>query len=75
MNGFFINTGIPVTLYTNTLTFRDTNKSFRLDEDLLKTITNYKFNVDHSNPQDQKIVHEFGKEKEFDIKQKRQKIP
>ena len=34
------------------ITFRDTNKSFRLDGDLLKLITNYKFNADHSSPQD-----------------------
>ena len=34
--------------------FRESNKSFNIYEDLLKTITIYKFNVDHSNPQDRK---------------------
>ena len=30
---------------------RDSNKSFKLEEDLLETITNYDFNNDHSNQQ------------------------
>ena len=59
---FLINTSIPVTFYSNMLIFRDTNKSFKLNGDLLKRLTNYNFNVDHSNPQDQKIVYEFGNE-------------
>ena len=33
-------------------------------------MTNYKFNVDHSNPQDRKIIIEIGKGMKFDIKQK-----
>ena len=37
------------------MTFRDSNKSFRLEGDLLKLITNYKFNADHSKPQDKKV--------------------
>ena len=61
MNDFLINTSIPVTLYSNMLTLRDSNKSFKLDGDLLKTMTNYNFNVDHSNPQDRKLIYEFGK--------------
>ena len=40
MNDFLIN-GIPVTLYSNILTFRDSNKSFKQDGDLLEAITNY----------------------------------
>ena len=47
------------------LTFRDTNKSFKVNEDLLKTTINYNFNVDHSNPQDRKIIYKFGKEMKF----------
>ena len=54
MNDFLINTTVAVTLYSNILTFRDTNKSLKLDGDLLKTMTIYKFNVDHSNLQDRK---------------------
>ena len=34
-------------------------------------MTNYKFNVCHSNPQNQKTIYEFEKEMTIDIKQKR----
>ena len=68
MNENFINTSVPLTPFSNLLIFRDSNESFRLDGDLLKTITNYKFNVDHSNPQDRKLIYEFGKEMEFENK-------
>ena len=34
--------------------FRDSNKSFKLEGDLLKLITDYKINADHSSPQDKK---------------------
>ena len=34
------------------LIFRDIEKSFKLVGGLLKTMTIYKFNVGHSNPQD-----------------------
>ena len=69
MNNLLINTSVPVTLYSNMLTFRGTNRSFKLDGDLLKTMTENKFNVDHSNPQDQKYFYEFRKEMKFDNKQ------
>ena len=55
------------------LTFRDSNKSFELDRDLLETKTNYDFNVSHSNRKDQKLIYEFGKEMIFNIKQKGRK--
>ena len=70
MNDFMINGGIPVTLVSNMLIFRDSNKSFKLDGDLLESITNYDFNVDHSNQQDRKMIYEFAKETNFNIKQK-----
>ena len=73
MNDFKINGGIPVNLYSNMLTFRDSNKSFKLDGDLLEAITNYDFNVDHSNQQDRKLMYEFAKEIKFNIKQKGRK--
>ena len=56
MNVFLINTSIPVTLYSIMLTFRDSNKSFKLDEYLLKTMSNYDFNVSLSNPKDKKLI-------------------
>ena len=55
------------------LTFRDSKKSFKLDGDLLETMTNYDFNVNHANPQDQKLIYEFGKEMKLDIRQKGRK--
>ena len=64
---------IPVILFSKMLTSRDSNKSCVLDGDLLKALTNNDFNVGHSNPQDQKVIYEFGNEMKFDIKQKRQK--
>ena len=56
MKDFLITGGIPVTLYSNMLTFRDSNKSRKIDRDLLQTKTNYDFNVDHSSPQEQKLI-------------------
>ena len=50
------------------ITFRDSNKTFRLEGDLLKVITNYKFNAGHSSPQDKKLIYEFAKERNYDTK-------
>ena len=57
MNDFLINGGIPVTLYSNMLTLRDSKKCIKSDGDLLDTMKNYDFNVNHSNPQDQKVIY------------------
>ena len=51
------------------LTFRESNKSFKLDGDLLKMMTNYKLNVGPFNPQDGKILFGFRNEMKFDIEQ------
>ena len=68
LNDFLKHGTIPVTIFSNMIVFRDSNKSFRLEGDLLKVITNYKFNVDHSNPQDKKLIYQFAKEMKYDIK-------
>ena len=68
LNDFLIHGTIPVTIFSNMIIFRDSNKSFRLEGDLLKVITNYKFNVDHSNPQDKKLIYQFAKEMKYDTK-------
>ena len=68
MNDFLIHGTIPVTIFSNMITFRDSNKTFRLEGDLLKVITNYKFNADHSSPQDKKLIYEFAKEMNYDTK-------
>ena len=68
LNDFLIHGTIPVAIFSNMIVFRDSNKSFRLEGDLLKVITNYKFNVDHSNPQDKKLIYQFAKEMKYDTK-------
>ena len=73
MTVFSKNEGIPVTLFSNMLIFRDSNKSFKIYGDLLETMTNYDFNVSHSNPKDQKLIYEFAKEMNLNIKQKGRK--
>ena len=70
MNAFLINEGKPVTQCSKMLTFGDSNKSFKLDGDLLETMTNYDFNVDHSNQHDRKLIYEFAKEMNFNIREK-----
>ena len=68
LNDFLIHGTVPVTIFSNMITFRDTNKTFKLEGDLLKVITNYKFNTDHSSPQDKKLIYEFAKEMNYDVK-------
>ena len=68
MNDFLIHRSIPVTLFSNMLLFRDSNKSFKLEGDLLKLKTNYKVDADHSSPQDNKLIYEFTKEMNYDTK-------
>ena len=59
---------IPITLYNNMITFRDTGKEFELKGDLLKMITNKNYNVDHASFSDKKLMYDFAKEMHFDLK-------
>ena len=59
---------MPITLYGNMLTFRDTNKQFELKGDLLEMITNIKYNVDLASSVDKKLMYDFAKEMNFDQK-------
>ena len=68
MNDFLIHGNLPITLFSNMITSRDSNESFRLEGDLWKLIKNYKFNADHSSPQDKKLICEFAKEMNYDTK-------
>ena len=68
INDFLIHRAIPVTLFSNMITFRDSDRSFKLEGDLLKLITNHKFNADHSSPRDEKLIYEFAKEMNYDTK-------
>ena len=68
VNDLKITKTIPITLYGNMLTFRDTNKQFELKGDLLEMITNSKFNVDLASLADKKLMYDFAKEMHFDPK-------
>ena len=68
VNDLLINKTIPITLYNNILTFRDTGKEFELKGNLLKMITNKNYNVDLANLQDKKLMYDFAKEMHFDTK-------
>ena len=56
MIDYLIHGNLPVSIYSNMITLRDSNRSFRLEGDLLKLITNHIFNADHSSPQDKKLI-------------------
>ena len=66
VNDLKIHNSIPITLYGNMLTFRDTNKQFELKGDLLELITNSKFNVDLASLSDKQLMYDFAKEMHFD---------
>ena len=68
VNDLKINNSIPITLHNNLLTFRDTNKQFERKGDLLKMITNTKFNVNLASLADKKLMYDFAKEMRFDTK-------
>ena len=68
VNVLKIHKSIPITLYDNMLTFRDTNKQFELTRDLLELITNKNYNVDHASLADKKLMYDFAKEMHFDLK-------
>ena len=66
VNDLEIYNSIPITLYGNILTFRDTGKNFELRGDILELITTSKFNVDLASLQDKNIMYEFAQEMHFD---------
>ena len=68
VNDLKINKTIPITLYNNMLTFRNTGKEFELTGDLLKMITKNNYNVDLASLQDKKLMYDFAKEMSFDMK-------
>ena len=68
VNDLKINKTVPITLYNNMLTFRDTGKEFELKGNLLKMITNKNYNVDLASSADKKIMYDFAKEMNFDTK-------
>ena len=73
VNDLLIHNSIPITLHDNLLTFRDTRKEFALKGDLLEMITNKNYNVDLASLADEKIMYDFAKEMNFDLKAKSKK--
>ena len=67
-NSLLVHNTLPVTLYDNFLTFRDTGKIFELNGDLLKMITYKNYNVDLASLSDKKLLYDFAKEMYFDVK-------
>ena len=68
VNDLKIHNSIPITLYSNMLTFRDPNKQFELRGHLLEMITNKDYNVDLASLADKKLMYDFAKEMNFDLK-------
>ena len=56
------------------MTFRDTNEKFELRGDLLKMLTNTKYNVDIAKASHEKLFYDFGKQMHFDEKALGKKI-
>ena len=59
---------ITTTVFDNLLTFRNTGREFELEGDLLEMITNKNYNVDLASLSDKKILYDFAKEMNFDVK-------
>ena len=68
VNDLLIKNTIPITLYNNMLTFRDSGKVFELKGDLFEMITNKNYNVNLDSLSDQKLLYDFSKEMNFDTK-------
>ena len=68
VNDLKINKSFPNTLYNNMLTIRDSSKVFELKGDLLEMITNKNYNVDLASLADKKLMYDFVKEMNFDLK-------
>ena len=68
VNDLLMKNKIPITLYGNMLTFRDSGKVFELRGDLLEMITYSKYNVDLASLQGKKLMYDFAKEMNFDAK-------
>ena len=68
VNDLKINKTISTTLHDNLLTFLDTDKVFELKEDLLEMKTNKNYNVDLAKLSEKKLIYEFAKELNFDVR-------
>ena len=65
VNNLLTKSTIPITLYSNMLTFRDIGRDFELKRELLKLITNKNYNVNLASLQDKKLMYVFAKKNDF----------
>ena len=63
-----IKSTIPIILLDNLLTFRDSGKEFELRGNLSKMITKKNYNVDLDTLADKKLMYDFAKEMNFDVR-------
>ena len=68
VNDLLISKTMTFFLSHNLLTFRDLDKTFELQGDVLKMMTNKNYNVDLAILTDKKILYDFAKEMNFDIR-------
>ena len=67
-NDLLIKNTIPITLNNNMLTVRDSSRVFELKGELLEMTTNESYNVDLASLADKKLIYDFAKEMNFDLK-------
>ena len=68
VNDLLLHKAIPLILHNNLLTFRDTGNVFELKRNLLKKITIKNYNVDLASLADKKLIYDFAREMNFDVK-------
>ena len=68
VNDLLLYNAIPITLYNDLLTFRDTGEECEMKGDLFKMITNKSYNVDLASLSDKNLLYDFAKELYFDVK-------
>ena len=68
VNDFKIYNSIPIILLDNLLTFRDSGRIIELKGELLKMITNKNYNGDLAKLSDKKLMYDFAKEMNFDVR-------
>ena len=68
VNDLLIHNTILITLHGNLLTFCDTGKIFEIKGDHFRMLTNKNYNVDLASLADKKLMYDFAKETNFDVK-------
>ena len=68
VNDLLIHNPKPINLYNNLLPFRDSNEQYELKGHLLEMITNKNCNADLAKLSDKKLMYDFAKQLNFDLK-------